>query len=199
LLHLANAYGSIPNQVIEHAMDHYHFPDKIKMLIRSFYSNVRLRFNTPDFTTDWIKVERGIVTGCTVSVILFVLGMNLILKAAEQETRGPKMTSGIWMPPTRRFMDDITITKESHIQSRWILGALEKTPSLARIKFKQRMSRYLVLRKGKILPHVDLKIQGEDIRRIIDNPIKCLGKWFDATLNDKEDINQLQVSLSQNL
>ncbi|XP_060584572.1 uncharacterized protein LOC132740645 [Ruditapes philippinarum] len=67
------------------------------------------------------------------------------------------------------------------------------------MKFKPRKSRYLVLRKGKILPHVDLKIQGEDIPRIIDNPIKCLGKWFDATLKDKEAINQLQVSLSQNL
>jgi len=51
-LDLANAYGSIQHKVIEHAMDHYHIPDKIKMLIRSYYSNVRLRFSTPDFTTD---------------------------------------------------------------------------------------------------------------------------------------------------
>jgi len=180
-------------------MDHYHIPDKIKMLIRSYYSNVRLRFSTPDFTTVWINVERGIVTGCTVSVILFVLGMNLILKAAEQETRGPKTTSGIRMPPTRGFMDNITITTQSHIQARWILGVLEETASWARMKFKPIKSRYLVLRKGKITPQVALKIQGEDIPRITDNPIKCLGKWFDATLKDKEAIIQLQVSLCYNL
>jgi hypothetical protein len=48
--------------------------------------------------------------------------------------------------------------------------------------------------EGKILPHVDMKIQGEDISRI-----KCFGKWFDAILNDKEAINQFQISLSQNL
>jgi len=190
-LDLANAYGSIPHKVIEHAMDHYHIPDKIKMLIRSYYSNVRLRFRTPDFTTDWINIERGIVTGCTVSVILFVLGMNLILKAAEQETRGPKTISGIRMPPTRGFMDDITITTQSHIQAGWILGVLEETASWARMKFKPRKSRYLVLRKGKITPQVALKIQGEDIPRITANPIKCLEKWFDATLKDKEAINQL--------
>jgi len=44
-LDLANAYGSIPHKVIEHAMDHYHIPDKIKMLIRSYYNNVRLIFS----------------------------------------------------------------------------------------------------------------------------------------------------------
>jgi hypothetical protein len=76
----------------------------------------------------------------------------------------------------------LTITTESHIQAGWILG-----------------SQYLVLRKGKILPHLDLRIQGEDIPNIIDNPIKCLGEWFGATLKDKEAINQLQVRLSQNL
>jgi hypothetical protein len=46
---------------------------------------------------------------------------------------------------------------------------------------------------------VALKIQAEDIPRILDTPIKNFGKWFDATLKDKEAINQLQVSLSQHL
>jgi hypothetical protein len=36
--------------------------------------------------------------------------------------------------------------------------------------------------KGKILPHVALKIQAEDTPRIIDNLINSLGKWFGATL-----------------
>lgn len=114
-LDLTNAYGSIPHTVIEYAMDHYHIPDKVKALVKSYYSNLRLRFSTPDFTTDWIRVERGNITGCTVSVILLVLDMNLILTAAEQETRGPKTVSGTRMPANRGFMDDITITTETHI------------------------------------------------------------------------------------
>jgi len=144
-----------------------------------YYSTARNWFSTQDFTTDWIKVERGIITGCTVLVILFVLGMNLILKAAKQETKGPKTTSGIRMPQTRGFMNDITITTHSHIQTIWILCVLEETASLARMKLNPRKSRYLVLRKGWIMPLVALIIQWEDIPRITDNPIKYLGKWFD--------------------
>lgn len=67
----------------------------MKYLLSSYYSNVLLRFSTKAFTKKWIRVERGIITGCTISVTLFVLGMNLILKAAEEETRGLKITSVI--------------------------------------------------------------------------------------------------------
>ena len=32
-------------------------------------------------------IEKGIVTGCPISIVLFVLGMNMIIIAAERETR----------------------------------------------------------------------------------------------------------------
>lgn len=198
-LDLANAYGSIPHSLIQYALNHYHLPKRVKSLVSSYYSNLLLRFSTKEFTTEWIRVERGIVTGCTISVILFVLGMNLILKAAEEETRGPKTASGIRMPPNRGFMDDITITTQSHIQTRWILSSLEDTVSWARMKFKPKKSRCLIIRKGHVTTQCTLTIQGEAIPSIKDNPIKCLGKWFDATLKDKEAIAGMKEQLEQGL
>jgi len=140
-LDLANAYGTIPHKVIEYALDHYHLPGKVKSIIKTYYRGLQIRFSTNEFTTEWIQVQRGIITGCTISVILFVSGMNLMLKAAEQETRGPKTASGIRMPANRGFMDDITISTKSHIQARWILSALDETVTWARMKFKARKSR----------------------------------------------------------
>ena len=32
---------------------------------------------------------KGIVTGCTVSVVPFIMGMNLLINATRFETRGP--------------------------------------------------------------------------------------------------------------
>jgi len=46
-------------------------------------------------TNRWQNVEKGIVTGCTISPNIFVMGMNLIIRTAERETRGPKTASGI--------------------------------------------------------------------------------------------------------
>jgi len=105
--------------------------------------------------------------------------MNLILKAAKQETKGPKTTSGIRMTQTRRFMAGITTTTHSHILAISILCVLEETASWARMKLNPKKSRYLVLGKGYIMPLVALKIQCEDNPRITDNPIKYHGKWFD--------------------
>jgi hypothetical protein len=104
-LDLANAYGSIPHKVIEFALGHYHIPEKVKGIIKSYYSNLRFMFSSQYFTTEWINVKRGIVTGCTISVILFVVDMNINLKAAEQETRVQRLhrvseylqTEGLWM------------------------------------------------------------------------------------------------------
>ena len=48
--------------------------------------------------------------------------------------------------------------------------------------FKPRKSRFLILRRGKVWQKITLRVQGEDIPSLIDNPVKCLGKWFDTTL-----------------
>lgn len=40
--------------------------------------------------TSWQDLERGIVTGCTISVISYVMEMNLIIFTADKDTRSPK-------------------------------------------------------------------------------------------------------------
>ena len=191
-LDLANAYGSIPHQLILEALHHYHIPDHATKLIQSYFSNIYLRFSCEQFTTDWIELQKGIVTGCTISVILFVMGMNIIIKAAEVETRGPQTNSGIRLPSNRGFMDDMTVTTETHIQARWVLTALEETATWARMQFKPAKSRSLVIKKGKVTERFKMTIQGEDIPSLSNNPVKCLGKWFDASLSDKSSQARLQ-------
>ncbi|XP_060082190.1 uncharacterized protein LOC132561508 [Ylistrum balloti] len=197
-LDLANAYGSVPHQLIFKALEHYHIPDHIQKIVKSYFSNIRLRFTVREITTSWQTLEKGIVTGCTISVILFVMGMNLIIKAADRETRGPKTSSGVRVPPNRGFMDDLTITTTTHVQVRWILSALEETVGWARMKFKPRKSRCVVIKKGKVTRKFKLSIQ-QEIPTIVDNPIKCLGKWFDASLKDNKNIKRLQNQVEEGL
>ena len=61
------------------------------------------------------------------------------------------------------------------------------------MKFKAKKSRCLVLRKGR---RVKMQIQGEGIPSIVGNPIKCLGKWFNESLTDKESIEDTKKLLS---
>ena len=49
-LDLANAYGSVPNQLIESAMELYHIPEKVQELVRSYFGGTKIRFTVDDYT-----------------------------------------------------------------------------------------------------------------------------------------------------
>jgi hypothetical protein len=173
-LHLANAYGSIPHQLIYTALQHYHVDQHIQKIITSYLDGIRLRFTVGDQLTEWQKLEKGIVTGCTVSVVLFIMGMNLLINAAQRETRGPKTESGTYLPSSRGFMDDLTLTTATHVQARWMLSALIDVAPWARMKFKTAKSRSLIIKKGKTTDIFKLSVQDEEIPSIVERPIKCL-------------------------
>ncbi len=120
-LDLTNAYGSIPHMLVEVALEKHHVPQKVKNLILDYYSKFSLKVSTGQLTSDWHQLEVGIITGCTISVTLFALAMNMLVKAAETESRGPLSKSGVRQPPIRAFMDNLTVTTTAVPGARWIL------------------------------------------------------------------------------
>ncbi len=88
-------------------------------------------------------IEDGIVTGCTISVILFTVAMNLLIKSVEKPRRGAVLSSGVQQVPVRAFMDDLTITAVP--EGRWILEDMVELTTAARMEFKPSQSRSLVL------------------------------------------------------
>ena len=145
-LDLGNAYGSIPYQLIYKVLQHYHVDGHIQKIITSYLDGIQLPFTVGDQLTRWQKLEKGIVTRRTVSVVLFILGMNLLINAARRETRGPKTELGIYLPSSRGFMDDLTLTTATHVQARWMLAALTDVASWEWMKFKAVKSRSLVIK-----------------------------------------------------
>ncbi len=97
-LDLANAYGSIPHKLVELALHRHHVPSKIKDLILDYYSNFRMRVTSGSETSGWHRLGKGIITGCKISVILFSLAMNMVVKSAEAECREPPTKSGVRRP-----------------------------------------------------------------------------------------------------
>ncbi|CAC5393571.1 unnamed protein product [Mytilus coruscus] len=67
------------------------------------------------------------------------------------------------------------------------------------MEFKPKKSRALVIRKGKSTHQVELKVQGKVIPSIIDNPITYLGKWFDDSLSDKNNIRRIEQKVSEGI
>jgi hypothetical protein len=72
------------------------------------------------------------------------------------------------------------------------MDALSGVVGWARMQFKPQKSRSLVISKGKVTKRFTLKIQNEEIPSIVEEPVKCLGKWFDASLKDHGSMKQLE-------
>lgn len=81
-LDLANAYGSIPHRLVEKALQKHHVPENIREPIMDYYNNFHVRVSAGPETSDWCRLEIGIITGCTLSVILFSLAINMLVKSA---------------------------------------------------------------------------------------------------------------------
>lgn len=79
-LDLANAYGSIPYKLVETSLIRHHVPDKI---ILNYYNCFSVRVTSGSVTSAFHRMEKGIITGCTISVILFTLARNMLVQSAE--------------------------------------------------------------------------------------------------------------------
>lgn len=49
-----------------------------------------------------------------------------------------------------------------------------------------------MIRRGKLTDAFKLHAQSEQIPTIKENPIKCLGKWYDNILSDKNNISDTE-------
>ena len=197
-LDIANAYGTIPHSLILKTLKRAHVPEDVCDLVESYYADVKIRFTTRDFTTEWQKVEKGIVTGCTLSVILFALTMTLLVASAKKATKGPKSETGQRQENCRLFMDDIATTTEKLVQTKYLLDSLAAKLEWAGLDVKAEKCRSLVLVKGEVSKKEPM-INGIPIVSVADSPIKYLGKTYDRTLTDREQAEETLAELQRTL
>ena len=84
-------------------------------------------------------------------------------------------------------MDDITGATETVPQTRYLLSSVEGKLRWAGLSARAKKCRSLVIVRGKVKKRL-LKIGGEVITPIQELPIKHLGKQYNETLNEREQI-----------
>ena len=94
------------------------------MMLDKYFNGFRMRFSINGFTTDWINLDIGIAMGCTIYLILFVMHMEVTLKAAEKSAVPAKLGSDCDMP-RRAFMVDTTVICSNKAERRQIFVHLD--------------------------------------------------------------------------
>ncbi|GFO34064.1 reverse transcriptase [Plakobranchus ocellatus] len=180
-LDLANAYGSIPHEMIQLALRMYHVPEVIQVMLDDYFSGFRLR---NDCITNWVNLEVGIAMGYTISPVLFVTAMEVILKAAEGSAGLANLSGGCSMPPLKASMDDTTIICSKEDETRRMLTRLDVLMSWYRMEFKPKNSRSLSIRKGKVDEDTTFIVAEQQIPTVIQEAVKSLGRWYDSSIKD---------------
>ena len=189
-LDIANAYGSVPHNLIQIALQRAHVPEYFRDLVESYYNDTKIRFSTAQFTTEWQRVEKGIITGCTLSVVLFALTMTMLVMSAKDESKGPTMASGQRQESCRLFMDDVATTTETTVQTKHLLQKLSEKLSWGRLSAKPEKCRSMVIEKGKISKQT-VKLEDKPITSITERPVKYLGKTYNLDLNERQQTEEI--------
>ncbi len=180
-LDLANAFGSVPHNLLWIAFHYFSVPEAITRLVKSYFQDLQLCLTIGDCTTAWQQVEIGIMSGCTISPLAFTMAMEVIIRASRWVVGGPKLKSGLRLPPIRAYMDDMTILTTTKACARRLLNKLQENIQWARMEIKPSKSRSISIIKGKLSEH-RFYVGEEPIPTVAEKPVKSLGRWYHVTL-----------------
>ena len=121
-------------------LDFFNFPRKVGEIIIKYFNSAFMKFTIKDYTTKWQALEIGIMMGCVISPLLFILVIELILLGAANMLKGVMKNKRLTLPPSRAFMDDITILVLSKIAANGLLQRYYDLFTWARMKAKPKKS-----------------------------------------------------------
>ena len=136
-----------------------------------------MRFSNNKYSTNWQKLNIGIMMGCIISPLLFILVMAMILRSANvniNQITGPSM---------KAFMDDATLIAESRSHMEQLVTCLQELFKWAAMKTKPSMCPSLSLLKGSC-KEIKFSVDGNEIPTIRKKSIKSLGHCYSLPLTD---------------
>ena len=190
-LDLANAFGSVPHSLLWSAFAYFNVPEPITTLVKAYFLDIQLCITTEEYTTAWQRLEMGIMAGCTISPLAFTMAMEVIIRASQWVVGGQRTKPDLQLPPIRAFMDDITTLTTTKACTKRLLNKLQQNIDWARLKLKPSKCRSISIIKGK-LSESRFYIGEEPIPTVAEKPIKSLGRWYDSTLKDGDQVNQIR-------
>ena len=129
LLDSKNAFGEVEHNLIMKILDYHHVPDEIKSIIREYYRDYTISISTKDYVTDPVIVGKGVLQGDCLSLLLFNICFNSLLKCIDDEqikcvgyVYSDAMTPRHWF----QFADDSTIATATDEDSQHLLNVFTK-------------------------------------------------------------------------
>ena len=148
-LDIATAYGSIPHKLIVFALHRYGVSPQWIRLIETYYKGIFSKSFSESATSAWHRHQQGIFAGCTLSIILFLAGMNIILEYSMQARIAKFTTNNTTLPLLSAFMDDLSLMSAKVSGAQTLLSRCVTALTWAGLEFGADKSCSIVIVKSR--------------------------------------------------
>ena len=207
-LDIANAYGSIPHRLIFFALERYNVHSSWISFIKTYYVGIYSKSFSDSAPSSWHRHLRGIFAGCTLSIILFLSGINIIIEYTLVASTPSFITSSkVSLPLIRAFMDDINLMSSTVSGAQSLLDRCATALKWADMTFRADKSRSFIIIRGRSLNSTpfsvckpsDLSDFSMYIPSIHSSPVRFLGRIINGSISDRKSIDELDEKLSDGL
>ena len=170
------SYVSVRHQLLEKAMEFFWIPEDIKNLISTYFKPTYVRFSNNKYSTNRQKLNFGIMMGCFISPLLFLLVMDQITS-----------------PSMKALMDDVTLIAESSTHMEQQVTRLQEIFKWGAMKIKPSKSRSLSLLNGNC-KEIKFSVDGDEIPTICEKSVNSLSRCYSLPLTDRHCWQDLKNS-----
>ena len=184
-LDLRNAYGSVRHNLIQFALQYYHFPPMIAQLIFAYYDGLVATVSANGWSTPLFNYGIGVFQGCTMSTILFNIVFNLLFEWLKRcDVPRFEITDGVSIREpffaddiafvTRRRSDNQDLLNETGGFLKWTDCMEAKPPKCRSLAYRQFRGR---ADHQPLQPYEDLTYSAYDPKlTIVGDPITFIGR-----------------------
>ena len=176
---LANAFGSVPHEIIIAVLKRAHIDPVIIHYIRKLYENAEIQLKLESGLTEPINVHIGVLQGDTLSPILFNLVMETIIRYVRKARPTFGYHDGQDSHFCKAFADDVTFLTQTPTQAQEVAEIFETALSSLLMKPNTSKCRVYCLgqstHRGFTTLSPKLVLRSEEIPHIADKGTKFLG------------------------
>ena len=128
----------------------YGVSDYYLSIVKNYFSSVWSKSFSESCPSLWHRQEKGIFAGCTISIILFLAGINMVIEFTVSCTvRGYITSAKQELPLVRAFMDDMNLMAGPVSDTKILLSRCTQALKWARMDYNIPKSRSMLSREVK--------------------------------------------------
>ena len=178
-----------------HSLERNQFPPEIINYVNTFYSNLKAKVQTKQFSSEVFSFKRGVFQGDPLSPIIFLIVFNPIIQFLQENSRyGYKIQEEEFI--TLPFADDFClITTDLRTQQR-LINQISSHISSMGMRLKPSKCRSFSIRRGK--PEIiHFNIDGNIVPSIAEEEQKFLGRVIFYSGKSKDCFDLLKTKIKE--